>query len=136
MKKDEKVVVEMPKTESKLLQKFRVVKQLVTEHDFYVYAEDRFEAESLVDKLVEIQEYSDYSTLEADTQYYDNGGYIEKVEKNYVGSSWLNDETLLENMHEPQNIYQFEGNDWEEKNTWNDEEEMIEEFKYENDIND
>jgi hypothetical protein len=135
MKKDEKMV-EIPKTESKLLQKFKFVKQLVTEHEFYVYAEDRIEAESLVDKLVEIEEYNDYSTLEVDTKYYDNGGYIDKVEKIYVGESWYNDETLLENMHEPKYIYQFDGNNWEEENTWNDEEEMIEEFKYENNIND
>jgi len=135
MKKDEKMV-EIPKIESKLLQKFRVVKQLVTEHEFHVYAEDISEAESLVDELVEIQEYHNYSTLDVDTEYYDNGGYIDKVKKIYVGESWYNNETLMENMHEPQNIYQFKGNNWEEENTWNDEEEMIEEFNYENNIND
>lgn len=135
MKKNEKEVVEMPEIESKELKKFVVYKQVVMEYAVEVYAEDRYDAEQIVENHCSIDEYNNYAQLEHDDTTYDNEGYVYHIDNIELSSTWFGDDNseLSNETDDFATIYKFEDDDWSDSDkVFSDEDNLIDEWKTEN----
>lgn len=135
MKKNEKEAVEMPEIESKELKKFVVYKQVVMEYAVEVYAEDRYDAEQIVENHCFIEDYNNYAQLEHDDTTYDNEGYVYHIDNIELSGTWFGDDNseLTTKTDDFATIYKFEDDDWSDLDkVFSDEDNLIDEWKTEN----
>lgn len=135
MKKNEKEVVEMPEIERKELKKFKVYKQVVMEYAIEVYAEDKYDAEQMVENHCCIDEYTNYAQLEHDDTTYDNEGYVYHVHSIELSGTWFGDDNseLTDSTDDFATIYKFEDDDWSDSDkVFSEEDNLIDEWNIEN----
>jgi hypothetical protein len=132
---EKKSVVVLPQIESKELTKYCVTRTATIEFEFSVYAEDSYDAESMVEEASNLHDVSDGCSVNCDSSYYDVNGDVARVEFEYVTScDWDNIDSTT--TGEDVTIYKFIDTDWDnECNVFYSEEALIEEYISENDIN-
>ncbi len=126
MKKNEKEVVEMPEIERKELKKFKVYKCVTMEYAIEVYAEDKYDAEEMVENHCYIDEYNNYAQLEHNDTTYDNEGYVYHIDNIELSGTWFGDEnySMTDNL---------EDDDWSDSDkVFSDEDTLIDEWNTEN----
>jgi hypothetical protein len=135
MKKNENEAVQMPEIESKELKKFVVYKQVVMEYAIEVYAEDKYDANQMVENHCSIDEYMNYAQLEHDDTTYDNEGYVYHIDNIELSGTWFGDDNyeLTTKTDDFATIYKFEDDDWSDSDkVFSEEDNLIDEWKTEN----
>jgi len=125
---------EMPTIEKKELKEFRVTRQAIVEFEFFVYAEDRHDAEEIVEELTSVEEYTDMFGVGVQDKYYDNSSDIAYIDRYHAGNGWWNSEDMHieESGDDVVHIYKLEEDDWDDDyNVHSDEQYLIDAYKEE-----
>jgi len=133
-----KAEITIPEVESKTLQKYRINKSFVVTFSVEVYAEGTSHAEDIADEMMQSVEYSESMGCEIDQQDLDIDGEhqnifdlcLEYVEDYADGLS-------CEMMGDEITLYKLEESNWEDNyDVYNSEEDCLEQWKEDNDIED
>lgn len=130
---------EMPTIEKKELKEFRVTRKAMVEFTFIVYAENEYDAESIVEESTWLEGYDDMFGVSYKDSYYDNGGEIVKIDRAFAqGGYWDSTSAFfVEESNDKKQIFKFEEEDWQDENyVYTDEQMLIDEWKEQNGIED
>lgn len=127
---------EMPTIEKKELKEFRVTRQAIVEFEFFVYAEDRYNAEEIVEELTSVEEYTDMFGVDVHDKYYDNESEIAYIDRYHTGNGWWNpSDSFVEESGNVLHIFKLEEDDWDDDyNVHSDEQYLIDAYKEEHGI--
>jgi len=136
--KAKKEKVEMPQVESKTLYTYEVTRRVCVEFVFRVNAESEYEAESIVEELSDVCEYTDTFGMDYQDQYYDADYSIAKIESVEAGSSWFPSRDEFDVQHRGDSnveLFKTEEHDWDDTDhVYDNEESVIDAWKDENGI--
>jgi len=114
-KNKEKMEKAEVKIEEKKLYEFRVIRTATVEFEFVVTAEDRFEAEQIVEERSGLDDYSDSvgATYDESNYSHDKEGNHPYIERVYTSSSWWTDDYMIERENSDEyTIYKLEEDEW------------------------
>ena len=133
-----KAEITIPEVESKTLQKYRVTKSFVVSFSSEIYAEDISDAESIAEEMMQSVEYSESMGCEIDQEDLDTDGEHQNISDlclEYVED--YADGLSCEMMGDEITLYKMDESNWEDRHeVYNSEEDCIEQWKEDNDIED
>lgn len=133
-----KAEITIPEVESKTLQKYRINKSFVVTFSVEVYAEDTSDAESIAEEMMQSVEYSESMGCEIDQSDLDADGEHQNISDlclEYVED--YSDGMHCEMMGDEVTLYKMDDCNWEDNHcVYNSEEDCIEQWKEDNDIED